>query len=152
MGRSQETFNKREKEKKRLKKKKDKLQKKEERKANTNEKTSSLDDMIAYVDEFGNLTSTPPDPDKKKKVKKEDIEVSVERQAPPDEADLIRKGKVTHFNESKGYGFIKDNENGDSIFFHVNGLLDDVMEGDRVTFETEKGLKGLNAVKVKLVD
>ncbi|MFP4556488.1 MAG: cold-shock protein [Bacteroidales bacterium] len=152
MGRSQETFNKREKEKKRLKKKKDKLQKKEERKANTNEKGKSLDDMIAFVDEFGNLTSTPPDPDKIKKVKKEDIEVSVERQAPPDEADLIRKGKVTHFNDSKGYGFIKDKESGESIFFHVNGLMDDVMEGDKVSFETEKGLKGLNAVKVKLVN
>lgn len=150
MGRSQETFNKRENEKKRAKKKQDKLAKKEERKANV-EKGKSLDDMIAYVDEFGNITSTPPDPKNKEKIKSKDIEVSTPRQAPPNPEDLIRKGKVAFFNESKGYGFIRDKESNESIFVHINGLEDHVQEGDNVTFETEKGPKGLNAVKVKLV-
>ncbi|MDX9770675.1 MAG: cold shock domain-containing protein [Tenuifilaceae bacterium] len=150
MGRSQESFNKRENEKKRLKKKKDKLQKKEERKAST-DKSKDFDDMIAYVDEFGNITDTPPDPKAKEKVKKEDIEIAVPRQAPPNPEDLIRKGKVAFFNSSKGYGFIRDKDTQESIFVHVNGLTEEIQEGDNVTFETEKGPKGLNAINVKRV-
>ncbi len=150
MGRSQETFNKKEKEKKRLKKKKEKLQRKEDRKANS-EKGKSLEDMLAYVDEDGNITSTPPDPSKRKKIKAEDIEIGVSKQADPDPAEFIRKGTVTYFNESKGYGFIKDHDSQDSIFVHVNGLTEPVKEGDKVTFETEMGQKGLNAIRVKLL-
>ncbi len=149
MGRSQETYNKKEKEKKRLKKKKEKLQKKEDRKAGF-EKGKSLEDMLAYVDEHGNITSTPPDLSKKTQIKAEDIQIGVSRQEPPDPADLIRKGTVTFFNDSKGYGFIKDHETQESIFVHVNGLTEPVKETDKVTFETEMGQKGLNAVKVKL--
>jgi cold shock CspA family protein len=149
MGRSQESFNKRENEKKRLKKKQDKLQKKEERKSGTEKR--SLDDMIAYVDEFGNLSSTPPDPNKKKTViKAEDILVGTAKQEPIDPQDLIRRGVVSFFNKSKGYGFIKDLDSQDSIFVHINGLEESVDEGDKVTFETEMGPKGFNAVNVKL--
>ncbi len=150
MGRSQETYNKKEKEKKRLKKKKEKIQKKEDRKAGS-EKGKSLEDMLAYVDEDGNITSTPPDPSKKKKIKAEDIEVGVSKQEEPDPADLIRKGTVTFFNDSKGYGFIKDHETQESVFVHVHGLTDPVTEGDKVIFETEMGQKGPNAVRVKLL-
>jgi cold shock CspA family protein len=149
MGRSQETYNKKEKEKKRLKKKKEKQQKKEDRKAGS-EKGKSLEDMLAYVDEEGNITSTPPDPSKKRKIKAEDIEIGVSRKEDPDPADLIRKGTVTFFNGSKGYGFIKDHDSQESIFVHVNGLTEPVNEGDKVIFETEMGQKGLNAVRVKL--
>ena len=151
MGRSQDSFNKRENEKKRQKKKKDKLQKKEERKANA-DKTKDFDDMIAYVDEFGNITDTPPDPKQKEKIKAEDIEVGVPKQEPIDPADLIRNGIVTYYNQSKGYGVIKDLDSQESIFFHVNGLLDEVQERDKVTFETEMGQKGLNAIKVALLN
>jgi cold shock CspA family protein len=150
MGRSQETYNKKEKEKKRLKKKQDKLKKKEERKTDS-DKGKSLEEMYAYVDEDGNISSTPPDPMKKRKIKAEDIQIGVSRQEAVDPADLIRKGTVTFFNESKGYGFIKDHDSQDSIFVHVNGLEDQVTEGDRVTFETEMGQKGLNAVRVKRI-
>ena len=76
MASSQETFSKKEREKKKLKKKKDKEEKKEERQANA-KKGMSLDDMIAYVDENGNLTSTPPDPRKKKTINTEDIPVGI---------------------------------------------------------------------------
>ncbi|MEX2511657.1 MAG: cold shock domain-containing protein [Cyclobacteriaceae bacterium] len=151
MAKSKETFNKKEKEKKRLRKKKDKVEKKEARKSSSN-KGGDLDDMIAYVDEDGNITSTPPDPlQKKKKIELEDIEVSVSKQAPIDPEDLRRKGKVTFFNESKGYGFIKDLQTQDSIFVHVKSLVDDIQENDQVTFETEKTPKGLSAIDVKLV-
>src|SRR5690554_5118151 len=142
MGKSQETFNKKEKEKKRLKKKQDKEQKKEERRANS-DKGKSVDEMFAYVDADGNITSTPPDPLKKSVIKTEDIQIGVSRQEAPDPADLIRKGTVT---------FFKDQESQDSIFVHVHGLEDEIKEGDKVTFETEKGQKGLNAVRVKLVN
>lgn len=150
MGKSQETWNKKQKEKKKQKKRDDKEQKMQERKANPSK--SSFDDMIAYVDEFGNITSTPPDPMKKKmSVKLEDIEVSIPKQAPIDPADLIRKGSVTFFNNDKGYGFIKDTESQDSIFVHVNALTEPIQEKDKVTFEVEMGQKGPNAVNVKII-
>lgn len=148
MAKSQETFNKKEKEKKRLKKKQDKEQKKEERKS-TSSKGKSLEEMYAYVDENGDLTFTPPDPKKRKVINQEDIEIGVSKQEAPDPADLIRKGIITFFNESKGYGFIKDQVSQESIFVHVNSLEEEVGENDKVTFETEKGQKGLNAVRVK---
>jgi len=66
-------------------------------------------------------------------------------------ADPIRRGKLTFFNDSKGYGFIRDSETQDSVFVHINEFQDDIMEGNTVTFEVEKGLKGPAAVRVKLV-
>jgi cold shock CspA family protein len=147
MGRSTETFSKKEKEKKRLKKKQDKREKAEDRKANS-DKGKSLDEMMAYIDEHGNISSTPPDPTKKKKFKSEDIQIGIARQETVVQ-DTIRNGTVTMFNESKGYGFIKDLETQESIFVHINGLIDPIKESDKVTFETEQGQKGLNAVKVK---
>ncbi len=147
MGRSQETFNKKEvrnkKEKKRKEKEKKRLAKKESGKG-------SMDDMIAYVDENGMLTSEPPDPTKKKKdIKLEDIEIGVPTRV-EEEFDPVRKGVVSFFNESKGYGFIKDLETKESIFVHVNNVLEEIKEGNLVSFEVEKGHKGLAAIKVKL--
>ena len=136
MARSTETFNKKEKEKKRLKKQKDKREKAEERKDNV-VKGKSLDEMMAYVDENGNITSTPPDPTKKKKIVIEDIQIATPKQEAIQPGDLIRKGKVTFFNESKGYGFIKDSESQESIFVHINELSEAVGENDKVTFEVE---------------
>lgn len=147
MGRSTETFSKKEKEKKRLKKQQEKKEKAEERKANA-VKGQSLDDMMAYVDEFGNITSTPPDPTKKKKISTDDIQIGVPKQADIP-VDIIRTGTVTFFNDGKGYGFIRDAQSQDSIFVHINGIMEQVKEGDKVIFETEKGQKGLNAIKVK---
>ena len=65
-------------------------------------------------------------------------------------ADPIRRGKLTFFNDSKGYGFIRDSETQDSVFVHINEFQDDIMEGNVVSFEVEKGLKGPAAVRVKL--
>lgn len=150
MARSTETFNKKEKEKKRLKKQKEKREKAEERKDNV-VKGKSLDEMMAYVDENGNITSTPPDPTKKKKIVIEDIQIATPKQEAIQPGDLIRKGKVTFFNESKGYGFIKDSETQESIFVHINELSEAVGENDKVTFEVEPGQKGMTAVRVKKV-
>jgi len=148
MGRSQETFSKKEREKKRLKKRKEKEEKKEERKANSN-KGKSLDEMLSYVDENGNLTSSPPDPTKKKKIKLEEIEISVPKQDPTEEPDENRTGKITFFNESKGFGFIRDDITQESIFVHISSMIDDLHEGAKVAFKVERGHKGLTAVEVK---
>jgi len=114
-------------------------------------KGKSLDEMMAYVDENGNITSTPPDPTKKKKIITEDIQIATPKQEAIQPGDLIRKGKVTFFNESKGYGFIKDSESQESIFVHINELSEAVGENDKVTFEVEPGQKGMTAVRVKKV-
>lgn len=150
MGRSQATFGKKENEKKRLKKKMDKAERKEERQANA-KNGNNLDEMLAYVDEFGNISSTPPDPTRKKKeIKTEDIQLGARKQEEEDPADAFRKGVVSFFNDSKGYGFIKDQKTQESIFVHANGLVNQIKEGDKVSFEVEMGQKGLNAIRVKL--
>jgi CspA family cold shock protein len=61
----------------------------------------------------------------------------------------MKKGTVKFFNETKGFGFIKE-ENGQDIFVHVTGLKEDIRENDNVVFEIQEGKKGLNAVNVKL--
>ena len=61
------------------------------------------------------------------------------------------KGTVKFFNESKGFGFIKDDESNEEYFVHVSGLTEGVREDDQVTFDLQQGKKGLNAVNVKLV-
>lgn len=150
MARSQETWNKKETEKKKLQKRKEKEQRKEERKAHAKE-GASLDDMIAYVDEDGNISSTPPDPTKKKVIKEEDIEIGVPRNRTSAHTDVIRKGVVTFFNNAKGYGFIKDRDTHESIFVHVNALTEPIQENNKVTFRVEMGHKGPNAVEVKII-
>lgn len=61
----------------------------------------------------------------------------------------MKKGTVKFFNETKGFGFIKE-EGGQEIFVHVTGLVDKIKENDEVVFETQEGKKGINAVNVKL--
>lgn len=63
----------------------------------------------------------------------------------------MKEGTVKFFNQSKGYGFIKDNESETEYFVHVSGLIDQIKEGDVVQFELKQGKKGLNAVNVKIV-
>ncbi|MBE9586630.1 cold shock domain-containing protein [Mucilaginibacter sp. JRF] len=147
MGRSTETFNKKEREKKKLRKQQDKREKAEERKANA-VKGGDLDDMMAYVDENGDITSTPQVPGKRKQVSLENIQIGIARQEDIP-VEVVRNGKVAFFNDSKGYGFIKDQLTQESIFVHINGILEQIKENDKVTFEIEQGAKGPNAVKVK---
>ncbi len=62
----------------------------------------------------------------------------------------MNSGTVKFFNESKGFGFIVDSSSKEEIFVHVTGLIDNIREGDAVTFSTERGKKGMNAVDVKI--
>lgn len=150
MAKSQVTFSKKEREKKKIQKQKEKEERKAERKANSKE-GKSLEEMMAYVDENGNISSTPPDPGKKKSVIKEEDIVLGSRNKEGARVSSIRKGRVTFFNSAKGYGFIKDDETQDSIFVHSNSLTVAIKENDKVTFETQKGIKGLAAVNVKKI-
>jgi cold shock CspA family protein len=148
MAKSQESVNKKEKETKRFKKQKDKQLKSEERRKNS--QGGGLDNMIAYVDENGNITNTPPDPSKKIAVSLDSIKIGVSRRE-EEEVPAIRNGRVDFYNDQKGFGFIKETGTQEKYFVHVNGLLDEIKEGDLVMFELERGLKGLNAVRVKKV-
>ena len=62
----------------------------------------------------------------------------------------MHSGTIKFFNETKGFGFVVDSNSGEEIFVHVSGLVDKVREGDSVTFNTQQGKKGLNAVNVQL--
>ncbi|UOY06485.1 cold shock domain-containing protein [Muricauda sp. SCSIO 64092] len=149
MAKSQQTFGKREKEKKRLKKREEKQKKKEARKAEAKESGGGI--PFAYVDQYGNLTDTPPDPSEKIKVEAEDIVLGIpQKEDTEEEFDPIRKGKVAFFDHSKGFGFIVDSETQEKYFCHVSGLNDEINENDNVTFELEKGQRGMNAVRVSL--
>ena len=149
MAKSQQTYNKSEKEKKRLKKREDKRKKMEARKADAKEHGKAGIEF-AYVDHNGNLTDTPPDPTLKVEVELEDIILGIPKKEEGEAEDPIRNGKVSFFDSSKGYGFILDTDNQEKYFTHVSGLIDEITENDKVTFELERGLKGMNAVKVKL--
>jgi len=111
----------------------------------------SGEDIYVYVDENGHLTNTPPDPSKKIIVDVESIEINTSRRTAAEEAPVDRRGTIDFFNESKGFGFIKEIETGEKYFVHISGLLDDVKEGNLVTYELEKGAKGMNAVRVKKI-
>ncbi len=143
------TFEKREKEKKRQQKQEEKKRKKEERKANS--AGGGLENMMAYVDEFGRITSTPPDPTKvRKPIDISEIEIGVPKRV-EEEMPAERTGRVDFFDDSKGFGFIKEEGTQERFFVHRTGLLDEVSEGLKVSFELERGQKGMNAVRVKKI-
>jgi cold shock CspA family protein len=148
MSRSQETYNKKEVRIKNEKKRKEKAEKRA--KKATENKKSSFDDMIAYVDEYGKISSTPPDPNKKLVVVAEDIELKITKNDPASAPDFVRKGIITFFNDSKGFGFIRDLQSSQSVFVHINNLLEPVKENNVVIFEIGKGPKGPTALNVKL--
>ena len=151
MAKSQDSFNKKEKEKLRRKKSQDKLERREQRKIEKAKGgVKTFEEMLSYVDENGNLSSTPPDPSKKKIVRAEDIVLGVPSRNDSPE-DPVHFGQVKFFNEEKGYGFITDAASKDSIFVHINNISGTIRENDQVTFEVEMGPRGLNAIHVKLV-
>ncbi len=148
MAKSQQTFNKKERDKKKRKKKQDKIERREQRKQEKAEKGKlSFEDQIMYMDENGNLSPTPPDPTKKKVIKVEDIKLGVPQFTRPS-MDIVRRGKVKFFNSEKGYGFLTDKETKESIFVHMNDCYDDIKENHIVTFEIGSGPRGPKAVNV----
>lgn len=147
MGRAKETFGKKEvrnkKEKKRKDKEKRKLEKKELGK-------KSFDDMIAWVDENGVITSTQPDLTQKKEIKAENIDVSVPSAKYSNDIKT-RFGTIIKYDDSKGFGFIIDKESKESIFVHINDCNFEIKIDNNVKFEIIKGAKGPKAVNVELI-
>jgi cold shock CspA family protein len=151
MAKSQQTFNKSEKEKKRLKRREEKQKKKLARKAAAKESGGGI--PLAYVDFNGNLVDTPPDPSLKVEIEAEDIVLGIPKKEETDEEkfDPVRNGKVSFYDSSKGFGFIIDAVDQQKYFTHVSGLIDEIVENDTVSFELEKGMRGMNAVRVKKI-
>jgi cold shock CspA family protein len=143
------SFNKKDLEKKKEQKRQEKLKRKEERKANGG--SGSFEDMIAYVDENGMITSTPPDPQNKQEINIEDIAVST-----PKKEDIVEEtvlsGQVEHFNQEKGFGFIKRTGSIEKYFFHISNAPASIAKGNMVTFELERDLRGTSAVKISLAN
>jgi len=151
MGKSQQTFNKKERDKKKAKKKKEKAERREQRKLEKAARGKlSLEDQIMYLDQDGNLVKEKPDPTKKRVVKAEEILLGV----PPNSKlpmDTVRRGKVKFFDDTKGYGFITDKMTKDSIFVHANDAYEDIRENHIVEFEMGEGPKGKKAMNVKKI-
>lgn len=141
-----DSFNKKDREKKRKKRREDKKDKKAERKA-----AGIVEPEFMYLDEFGNLTTEKPDPDRKSNVVAEQIEVSIPKKSDADKTDFTKNGVVKFFNNEKGYGFINDQTSGESYFVHIDGCIDKIKDNDKVNFEVGKGPKGPMATKVKLL-
>ncbi len=146
MGRSQETFGKKEVRNKKAKKQREKEAK---RMAKRDQEKKSLDDMIMYVDANGNFTETPPDPALKEEIEVESISISVSKQEDIVQ-EIERTGTVTFFNDDKGFGFIKDSVTQESVFVHINNTLEPIKENNLVKFEVEQGTQGPVAVKVEV--
>ncbi|MGV8096707.1 MAG: cold-shock protein [Mangrovibacterium sp.] len=142
------SFNKRELEKKKEQKRQEKQKRKEDRKASNS--TGSFWNMIAYVDENGVITSTPPNPDNKQEVDAGNIAVSTPKKEETEET--LMKGRVEHFNQGKGYGFIKNIGGTEKYFFHISNVSGQINEGDIVSFQLERGQKGMNAVRITRAD
>ncbi|MDD3078017.1 MAG: cold shock domain-containing protein [Paludibacter sp.] len=141
------THNKRDNEKKKQEKRIEKQKRKEKRKLSG---TDSFDDMIAYVDQNGMISSTPPEYNKTENSNARDTVSEKKRQSPEEYNSTVGiKGRVEYINAEKGYGFIKEIIRTDKYFFHVSGLLDSVQVGDIVLFDLERGKKGFNAVRIK---
>ena len=121
------SFGKRENEKKKQARRVEKQNRKEERKSSG--KATSFEDMIAYVDENGMITSVPPELRQKEEINQEDILISTPK---------------------KEFGFIRDLSGTEKYFFHVNNVVDDISVNDIVTFDLERGDRGLSAVNVCL--
>lgn len=63
----------------------------------------------------------------------------------------MNQGTVKFFNDTKGFGFIKEDGSNKEYFVHISGLIDEIQEGDAVEFELQEGKKGMNAVNVKVI-
>lgn len=142
-----ESFGKKELAKKKANEKRDKEARKKERKAQSS-KGKSLEDMMAYIDEYGNITDTPPGDRKPVEIALEDIQLGA---APIIPEETVKTGMISFFNDAKGYGFITEDKTRENVFVHSNQLQQPVKEKDRVSYEKERTAKGYSAINVKKI-
>ncbi len=147
MARSKESFGKKEVRNKQAKKRKEKaerrLQKKEQKASGKGD-----DDMFAYVDEFGVISSTPPVPRTEEELALE--QKKYERNTNFLVAGNSGSGTITKLFMQKGFGFITDKDTNESLYMHLNDCIDKVNVGDQVSYIIEKGVKGFKAQEIKL--
>lgn len=143
-----ESWNKKEREKKKRQNAKEKQERKLERKENT-KNGNNLEDMLAYVDENGFLESAPPDKSARVEINAEDIVLGIPKME--DQEERREEGIVTYYNDEKGYGFIRDNRTKQSVFFHKKQLTGNVNLQTKVSFVITKGLKGPEAQEVQVM-
>lgn len=142
MSRSQITFSKKEREKKKQQKKQQKLEKREFNKTN-NDKGKSLEELFAYVDANGNISDTPPSPEGAKKDNAEWFDQT---------ADSYAFGKVSFYNNEGRYGFIRNNETKESVYFN-DRLAGQALEvGQRVKFKFAKSRQGVQVSEVIMLN
>lgn len=142
MAKSQLTFKKKEQAKKKQLKKQDKQERRELNKSN-NDKGKSLEEMYAYVDEFGNISATPPT--QQYKFKEEDL------QRPSDPEDEYLHGKVSYYNEAGHYGFIRDNISRETVYFN-DSLAGIVLKIDqKVKYKYVRSKQGNQISEVKVI-
>lgn len=144
-----ETFSKRERRKKKIERRREKEFRRDERRQ-LPVKQKSLEEMMAYVDENGNLSDTPPDPKNAYKAAVEDIVIDIPR-ALPDDPDAIPTGVVSYFDPSKGYGFIINDQTQERLFVHVNSFAEPTTElsiGDKVSYTPTRSPRGMQATAV----
>lgn len=141
-----DSYNKKALQQKKAKKKQDKLERRNERKSHNN-KGKSVEEMTVYLDENGNFTDVPPEQQKRKEIKVEDIQLG----AAPIVEEKESTGVVASFFVDKGFGFIKEDLTGESVFIHSNDLSEPVAEKDRVSYEKRRTPKGYQAINIKKI-
>jgi cold shock CspA family protein len=146
-----EFFSKRDREKKKQQARKEKDERKRERKENSRD-GNSLAQMMAYVDENGNLTSIPQDHTKRREVSIDEIQIGVPKGNVTNSIDNFDEGVITHFNFEKGFGFIRDSKTKQSIFVHNKQLSRPVQLNDKVKYIVRQGIKGLEATEVSIIN
>lgn len=139
-----DSFSKKENLKKKLQKKQEKSQKREERKSNNN-KGKSLEDMLVYVDKFGNLTDIPPDQQEAEEERRRELKNS--RQAAE---NIVYTGVISYFND-KGFGFIKEDKTNDNVFVHSADVNQPLEKGAKVAYKKTVTPKGLKATEVNIL-
>lgn len=153
MGKPQQSYKKKEREKKRLKKQQDKLDRRELRKQEKAARGKlTLEDQMSYLDENGNIVSEKPDPSKKVEIKLDQIVLGGNPGLANDDSDIERKGKVNYFDHDKGFGFIIDSKSGDRVFAHINDCYDSIKENHKVSYVLTHNPKGAVAINVELIN
>lgn len=138
-----ESFTKKENTKKKLKRFKDKQLRRDDRKENNN-KGKNFEDMIVYVDVNGHFTAVPPHLQNRDA----DLEKAKKAQESATRHNDDFTGIVNYISE-KGFGFITEDETGESVFFHIGQLTQTFKKNNKVTYKKELGAKGYQAVDLK---
>jgi cold shock CspA family protein len=151
MGKSQQTFGKKEREKKKLRKREEKARRKQER-AENSLKGEGLDAMIMSVDEYGRpITDGSLPQHTQPQISADEIVLGIPMKEESDEP-VRHQGRLAFANMEKGYGFIADNDGKNKYFVHFSNVVGpEIQENDKVEYDLEKGPRGMNAIAVKKI-